>query len=118
MYNDAVMRDIDFIKKHRVSLAVSVFLLCATMGLAMQPTGPLASELTFRDPHNANNYMRFNPADHSFVIHDSNSKVYSGTYTETSETYGLKYNEFGGQTVLKEKGGVITPTGNHWTRKY
>jgi hypothetical protein len=100
-----------------VALGILLATILGVHSMAQTGTIGISNEITFQDPNNSQNYMVVDTGQHSFYIHQSNGEQLSGTYTETSQSYNLKYDQGFGQTAIKTKDGVISPRGNVWVKK-
>lgn len=118
MHNETIKPDSirQFIKRNYVMLFIGLLILLSSAAAANYVL-PSRNEITYQDPNDAANYLTINQVEHSFIIHQASGEMLSGTYTETSESYNLKYDQGFGQTCLKQGNGIVTPKGNTWVRK-
>jgi hypothetical protein len=119
MHKETVKQDfINFLKNNKIIVIIASFAALMISAMAVSnhvlPIS-MSNEITYQDPNDSKSYMTFNPTEHSFYIQDGKGQAYSGTYSETSESYSLN-NGFG-QTIKKQDNGIVLPSGRIWIRK-
>lgn len=113
MHNETIENiPLGIIKKNIVLIAAGL-LLISTIGAASCVKS--SSEITYQD--DAGNVMKFNPSEHSFLLHNASGFMVSGTYTETSESYNCKNDQGAGETIIKEGNDKISYKGHELIRK-